>query len=37
MSKSLNDLEIYRDLETLRKRLNAYIKSIGPQSDTHDS
>ena len=29
--------ELYRDLEALRKRLNAYIKSIGPQSDTHDS
>jgi four helix bundle protein len=29
--------QLYRDLETLRKRLNVYIKSIGPQSDTHDS
>ena len=29
--------QLYRDLESLRKRLNAYIKSIGPQSDTHDS
>lgn len=29
--------DLYRDLEALRKRLNAYIKSIGPQSDTHDS
>jgi four helix bundle protein len=29
--------QLYRDLESLRKRLNAYIKSIGPQSDNHDS
>lgn len=29
--------QLYRDLETLRKRLNAYIKSIGSKSDTHDS
>jgi four helix bundle protein len=29
--------QLYRDLEALRKRLNAYIKSIGPKSDTHDS
>lgn len=28
--------QLYRDLETLRKRLNAYINSIGSQSDTHD-
>jgi len=28
---------LYQDLEALRKRLNAYIKSIGPKSDTHDS
>jgi four helix bundle protein len=29
--------QLYRDLEALRKRLNAYIKTIGPPSDTHDS
>lgn len=29
--------QLYGDLETLRKRLNAYIKSIGSKSDTHDS
>jgi len=29
--------QLYRDLESLRKRLNAYIKTIGPPSDTHDS
>ncbi len=29
--------QLYRDLETLRKRLNAYIKTIGPQSPPHDS
>ncbi len=29
--------QLYRDLEELRKRLNAYIKSIGQKSDTHDS
>lgn len=29
--------QLYRDLESLRKRLNAYINSIGPKSDTHDS
>jgi four helix bundle protein len=29
--------QLYRDLESLRKPLNAYIKSIGPKSDTHDS
>ena len=28
---------LYSDLEALRKRLNAYIKATGPQSDTHDS
>ena len=30
--------QLYRDLETLRKRLNSYIKTIGPQSSpmTHD-
>ncbi len=28
---------LYAEFETLRKRLNAYIKSIGPSSDTHDS
>jgi four helix bundle protein len=28
--------QLYKDLESLRKRLNAYIKSIGPQSETHD-
>ena len=41
VSRSLVDAEparqLYRDLESLRKRLNAYIKSIGPKSDTHDS
>ncbi len=26
--------QIYKDLETLKKRLNAYIKSIGPKSET---
>jgi four helix bundle protein len=29
--------QLYRDLELLRKRLNAYINSIGAKSDTHDS
>jgi len=29
--------QLYRDLEALRKRLNAYINTIGPSSDTHDS
>ncbi|MEO7099872.1 MAG: four helix bundle protein [Luteolibacter sp.] len=29
--------QLYRDFEALRKHLNAYIKSIGPQSDIHDS
>ena len=29
--------QLYRDLESLRKRLNAYIKSIGPKSETHDT
>ena len=29
--------QLYKDLETLRKRLNVYIKSIGLKSDTHDS
>jgi four helix bundle protein len=29
--------QLYRDLEALRKRLNAYIKTIGVPSDTHDS
>jgi len=29
--------QLYRELEDLRKRLNAYIKSIGSKSDTHDS
>ncbi|HEX5789676.1 MAG TPA: four helix bundle protein [Luteolibacter sp.] len=29
--------QLYRDLESLRKRLNAYIKSIGQKSATHDS
>ena len=29
--------QTYRELETLRKRLNTYIKSIGPQSSPHDS
>jgi four helix bundle protein len=28
--------QLYRDLEALRKRLNAYIKSIGSQTDPHD-
>lgn len=40
-SRALVDTEqarqLYRDLEALRKRLNAYINSIGPKSDTHDS
>jgi four helix bundle protein len=29
--------QLYRDLESLRKRLNSYINSIGPKSDSHDS
>ena len=29
--------QLYRDLEALRKRLNAYINTIGLASDTHDS
>ncbi|MEP2777130.1 MAG: four helix bundle protein [Luteolibacter sp.] len=29
--------QLYSELETLRKRLNSYIKSIGPKSDTRDS
>ena len=29
--------QLYRDLEALRNRLNAYIIMIDPASDTHDS